>query len=68
MSMDEPGFPHFDVHTDYQPRKPFPGARLTSAGLYRRFPITVDSPHEPWCLHFEWGACTCGPREGEEFV
>lgn len=67
MSIEEPGCPYFMEHPP-EPDKPFPGARLTTAGLYRMFPITIDSPHEPWCLHFEWGACTCGPREGERFV
>lgn len=68
--MSEPGAPYFafafsgEVHRD----APFEGARLTSAGLYRCFPITRDSPHEPWCHHFEWGACDCGPREDEHFV
>jgi hypothetical protein len=67
MSIAEPGFPHFS-----EPRperdKPFAGARPTTAGFYRMFSATTNSPHEPWCMHFEWGPCTCGPRDGEVFV
>jgi hypothetical protein len=67
MSISEPGMPYF--RQDRIGKKiPHEGAFLTSEGNYRTFPITVDSPHEPWCLHFEWGPCSCGPTMGEVFV
>lgn len=69
MSFAEPGAPYFRPDAgQITSTKPFVGSQLTSAGLYRMFPITSDSPHEPWCHHFEWGACNCGPRSGEVFV
>jgi hypothetical protein len=64
MSLSEPGCPYFAAEPP-KSRSPFAGARLTTAGVYRLFPITVDSPHEPWCMHFEWGPCSCAPQPGE---
>lgn len=66
----EPGFPHFDIYRKgpYRKHEEFKGASLTTAGNWRIFPCIREAPHEPWCLHFEWGPCSCGPEEGEVFV
>lgn len=69
MSISEPGVPYFEKFgRDPQRTKPFKGAYETTAGQWRAFDISIDSPHEPWCLHFEWGPCSCGPLNGEVFV
>lgn len=67
MSLAEPGCPYFASDAP-KPTTPFSGARLTTAGIYRMFPITTDSPHEPWCLHFEWGPCSCAPLPAEAWA
>lgn len=68
MSLSEPAPPYFLPDPRPQRKRHFLGARLTSAGNYRLFPLTLDSPHEPWCLHFEWGPCSCAPEPGETFL
>jgi hypothetical protein len=68
--MNEPGFPHFDIYKvgGYKKYEKFDGAHATNYGLWRLFPCLTDSPHEPWCLHFEWGPCSCGPNPDEVFL